>query len=155
VNEPAEPHGDFVAAFESAFARLQVRVEEVCAAEAEWPRAVAAGIRATLEFAATAPDDADTLTNGALAQGSEGMARHRRLVSYAAGLLEPGREERVEAGPPPAVLERALAGGIAFLIAHRLALGEERELPALAPEAIEFVLTPYVGAEEARLISRG
>jgi hypothetical protein len=155
VNEPVEPHGDFVAAFESAFARLQVRVEEACAAEAEWPRGVAAGIRATLEFAASAPDDADTLTNRALAQGAEGMARHRRLVAYAAGLLEPGREEGVDAGILPAVLEPALAGGIAFLVAHRLAQGDERELPGLAPEAIEFVLTPYLGAEEARLVARG
>jgi hypothetical protein len=155
VNEPAEPHGDFVAAFESAFARLQVRVEEACAAEAEWPRAVAAGIRAMLEFAATAPDDADTLTNGALAQGAEGMMRHRRLVAYAAGLLEPGREEGGDVATSPAVLEWALAGGIAFLVANRVALGDERELPGLAPEAIEFVLTPYLGAEHARLVARG
>lgn len=155
MNEPAEPHGDFVAAFESAFARLQVRVEEACAAEADWPQAVAAGIRATLDFAAGARDDADTLTNRALAQGSAGAARHRRLVAYAAGLLEPGREERIDAGSPPAVLEPALAGGIAFLVAHHLARGEERELPGLAPEAIEFVLTPYLGAEEARRVARG
>jgi hypothetical protein len=153
VNEPLEPRGDFGAAFESAFARLQVRVEEACAAEAKWPRAVAAGIRATFEFAATAPGDAETLTNEALAQGPEGVARHRRLVAYAARLLEPGREERVDPEPLPAVLERALAGGIASLVAQRLVQGNERELPGLAPEAIEFVLTPYLGAEEARLVA--
>lgn len=151
MNEPAEPH-DFVAAFESAFARLQVRVEEACATAGDWPCAVAAGIRATFEFAAAAPADAQALTRDALAQGPGGLARHRRLVTYAAGLLEPGREAVV--GPsPPAVLERALAGAIAFLVAHRLALGEEAELPGLAAEAIEFVLTPYLGVEEARRVA--
>lgn len=153
MNEPAEPHDDFVVAFESAFARLQVRVEEACATAEDWPGAVAAGIRATFEFAADAPGDAQALTRDALAQGTGGLARHRRLVAYAAGLLEPGREEAAGSAPP-AVLEHALAGGIAFLVAHRLALGEEGELPALAGEAIEFVLTPYVGPEEARRVAR-
>jgi hypothetical protein len=154
VNEPAEPHGDFVAAFESAFARLQVCVEEACATEPEWPRAVAAGIRATFDFVATEPTDAEVLTNRALAQGPDGVARHRRLVAYAARLLESGRELGMEPAASPAVLEKALAGGIAFLVARRLAQGRERELPAMAPDAIEFVLTPYVGAEEARGIAR-
>jgi hypothetical protein len=154
VNEPAEPHGDFVAAFESAFARLQVHVEEACAAEADWPRGVAAGIRATFEFAAAEPTDAGVLTNEALAHGPGGVARHRRLVAYVAELLEPGREEATDPASSPAVLELALAGGIALLVAHRLALGKERELPGLADEAIEFVLTPYLGAEEARRIAR-
>jgi hypothetical protein len=154
VTDPAEPHGDFVAAFESAFARFQVRVEEACAREPEWPRAVAAGVRATFEFAAAEPTDADILTNGALAQGRLGADRHRKLVVYAARLLEPGRAARADSPPPPAVLERALAGGIAFLIGHRLAQGKEAELPGLAAEAIEFVLTPYLGADEARRIAR-
>jgi hypothetical protein len=155
VNEPAEPHGDFVAAFESAFARLQVRVEEACAGEAEWPRAVAAGVQATFEFVVAEPADADALTNAALARGPEGAARHRRLVAYAARLLEPGREEMVDSESPPGVLEQALAGGIAFLVAHRLAQGKQGELPGLASEATEFVLAPYLGAEEARRVARG
>lgn len=154
MNEPAESHGDFVAAFESAFARLQVRLEEACASEAEWPRAVAAGIRVTFEFVAAEPKDAETLTNEALAQGPGGVARNRRLVAYVARLLEPGREELVDSGPPPGVLEQALAGGIAFLVAHRLAQGRAGELPGLVSEATEFVLTPYLGPEEARRIAR-
>jgi len=155
VNEPAEPHSDFVAAFESAFARLQVRVEEACACEAEWPRAVAAGVRATFEFVAAEPEDADALTNAALAHGPEGVARHRRLVGYAARLLVPGRDEMVDAEAPPALLEQALAGGVAFLVAHRIAQGKEGELPGLASDVTEFVLAPYLGPEEARRVARG
>jgi hypothetical protein len=114
---------------------------------------VAAAIRAAFEFAAADPDAANILTSGALVQGADGIARHRRLVAYAAELLEPGREERPEEPDLPAVLERALAGGLASLVAQRLDRGRASELPGLAPEAIEFILTPYLGAEEARRIA--
>jgi hypothetical protein len=154
VNEPTEPHGDFVAAFESAFARFQVRVEEACATEAEWPQGVAAGIRATFEFAATEPADAGVLASKALAEGPDGVARHRRLVAYVSSLLEPGREEGIGSALPSTVLEHALVGGLVFLVAHRLAHDREGELPGLAPDATEFVLAPYLGADEARRIAR-
>lgn len=153
-DEPAEPRGDFAAAFESAFARLQVSVEEACATEADWPRGVAAAIRAAFAFAAARPADVSVLTNEALMEGPGGVARNRRLVAYVARLLEAGRELGNDPAPFPAVLERAIAGGIASVVAHRVAIGSERELPGLASDAIEFVLTPYLGAEKARQVAR-
>jgi hypothetical protein len=45
-----------------------------------------------------------------------------------------------------------MAGGVVSLVAWRLGRGRERELPAIAGEAIQFVLTPYLGAQEARRI---
>ena len=45
-----------------------------------------------------------------------------------------------------------MAGGLLSLIARRVDRGRERELPAIVGEAIQFVLTPYLGAEEARRI---
>jgi hypothetical protein len=51
------------------------------------------------------------------------------------------------------VTERALIGGIATLVSERLDAGREAELPALATEAIEFVLTPYIGAAEAHRLA--
>jgi hypothetical protein len=45
-----------------------------------------------------------------------------------------------------------MAGGVAMLVAQRLDRGAASELPALAPEAIQFVLTPYLGAAEARRV---
>jgi len=146
----AHSEDDFANAFEAAFARLQVRVEEGLGSRQGWPAQIAAAIRAGLEFAADDPQGADLLTNGALARGRDGIARYQRLIEYLAGLLAPGREERGENATLPEITERAMAGGVAMLVAQRLDQGRAEELPGLAPEAIEFVLTPYLGVEAAR-----
>lgn len=52
-----------------------------------------------------------------------------------------------------ALTSEALAGGLAGLVAERLTRGRAAELPALAPQAIEFALTPYLGVEEAKRIA--
>jgi hypothetical protein len=141
---------DFGSVFEAAFARLQVTLLEACRHERGWPAKVAAAVAAGLEFAAADPAAAGVLTNGALAEGADGIARHERLVAYLAEGLLPGREERPDGRRLPDVTERAMAGGLVIMVAMRLDQGREGELPALAIEAIQFVLTPYLGVDEAR-----
>lgn len=141
---------DFSHAFESAFARLQVVIEEGYASPGEWPAQIAGAIRAGFEFAADNPGTANTLTNEAIARGRDGFARYTRLVDYCAGLLIPGRELRPENRQLPEILERSLAGGLVMLIAQRVDQGRAAELRALASEAVQFALTPYLGLEEAR-----
>ena len=141
---------DFSHAFEAAFARLQVVVEEAYASPGDWPLRIAAAIRAGFEFAAANPETANLLTNEAIARGRDGFARYNRLVDYCAGLLEPGRELRSGGEQLPEILERSLAGGLIMLIAQRVDQGRAAELRPLVPEAVQFVLTPYLGLEEAR-----
>lgn len=145
--------GEFASAFDSAFAGLQVAIETACAAHAEWYAGVVAGVRAALEWAAAEPRAAQLLTNDALAGGAAGFARYDRMVSYIAGLLLPGRELSAHGPRLPEVTERAVASGLAMLVAQRLSLGREAELPALAAEAAQFALTPYLGTAEARRIA--
>ena len=154
MEETARQPDDFASAFEAAFAELQVRIESACLAEAEWPAKVAAGIRAAFEWAAAEPTAAGTLTNDALASGSEGFARYERLVAYAAGLFGPGRTEVDHGERLPEITERAMASGVATIVAQRLSSGREDELPELAAEATQFVLTPYLGTNEARRVAR-
>ena len=45
-------------------------------------------------------------------------------------------------------------GGMAALIADRVLAGEGDRLPDLLPDLLEFVLTPYLGREEAVRIAR-
>ena len=146
---------DFATAFDSAFAALQVRIESACAAETEWPARVGAGIRACFAWVAAEPAAAGLLTNEALAGGSAGFARYERMVSYIADLLVPGREQASHGERLPEITERAMASGVAMLVAQRLSMGREAELPALAGEAIQFVLTPYLGTAEARRLAAG
>jgi hypothetical protein len=141
---------DFSFAFDSAFAALQVRIESACGTAAEWPEQVAAGIRAAFEWVAAEPAAAQLLTNDALAGGSTGFERYERMIAYVAELLEPGREQAAHGERLPEITERAMASGVAMLVAQRLSLSQEGELPAIAGEAIQFVLTPYLGGADAR-----
>lgn len=151
---PSRPRRDeFARAFEAAFARLQVVVEEAYVAQAAWPDQVAAGIRAAFEFAATDPAVADLLTNEALARGRDGFMRYRRVIDFAARLLAPGRELSPHGILLPEMLEYSLAGGIVLLVAQRVDQGRADELPGLVPDAIQFALTPYLGPAEARAIA--
>jgi hypothetical protein len=153
MDDAARQPDDFANAFEAAFARLQVRIETACAAGDAWPAQVAAGVRAALEFAAAEPESAHLLTNDALAAGREGYARYDRMLSHFGEQLLPGRGLRPQGGRLPEIIEKAMTGGIAMLIAQRLDMGRAAELPALAEEATQFVLTPYLGTEEARRVA--
>jgi hypothetical protein len=144
---------DFAYAFDSAFAALQVRIESACAVASDWPEQVAAGIRAAFEWAAAEPTAARLLTNDALAGGSAGFERYERMIGYAAELLEPGREQATHGERLPKITERAMASGVAMLVAQRVALRKQAELPGIAGEAIQFVLTPYLGAAAARRVA--
>ncbi len=147
--------GDFAFAFDSAFAELQVRIESACGGSTGWPEQVAAGIRAAFEWVAAEPAAAQLLTNDALAGGSAGFERYERMIAYVAELLEAGRERAEHGERLPALTERAMASGVAMLVAQRLSLGRQAELPEIAGEAIQFVLTPYLGGAEARRVAAG
>jgi hypothetical protein len=153
MGEPGDGPDDFSMLFEAAFARLQVTVLDACEEAHAWPEKVALGIRAGLAFAADDPSAAQVLTNEALAHGAEGVARYERLVIYLGERLYPGRDERREGRDLPGITERAMAGGVLTLVSQRIDQGRAEELTALAREAIQFVLTPYLGAGEARRVA--
>lgn len=142
---------DFASSFESAFARLQIRIETACATQTDWPLQVAAAVRAAFAFAAADTAAASTLTSEVLAAGRSGYARYDRMLAHFGEQLLPGRALRPEGQWLPAITEKAMVGGLAMLIAQRVDMGRAAQLPALVAEAIQFVLTPYLGAEEARL----
>jgi hypothetical protein len=151
--EGARQPDDFVFAFDSAFAGLQVRIESACSTAGEWPQGVAAGIRAAFDWAAAEPAAAQLLTNDALAAGAAGFERYERMVAYAAELLAAGRAESPHGERLPEITERAMASGVAMLVAQRLSLGQAEALPGLAREASQFVLTPFLGGAEARRVA--
>jgi hypothetical protein len=152
MNQTQNAPEDFAEAFEAAFARFQVVILTAARGEQSWPGKVAAAVRAGLDFAAADPAAAQTLTNDALAHGRDGIARHERLIAYLSEGLVPGREQRPEGERLPEITEGAMASGVVMLVAQRVDRGKAEELPAIAGEAIQFVLTPYLGADEARRI---
>jgi hypothetical protein len=144
---------DFATSFEAAFARLQVVLEMACVQEGPWSGRAVGAIHAALELAAAEPQTANVLTNEALAEGVDGVQRYERLMTYVAGLLEGGRAESPHGDDLPPTTERTIAGGVATIIGDRVGRGSRRDLAGLAPEVVQFVLTPYLGTTEARRIA--
>jgi hypothetical protein len=105
MSESAALQDDFPKAFESAFAGLQILIEEACAAQREWPPKVAAAVRVGMLFAAADPAAAQLLTNDALAGGREGIVRHERLIAYLREGLAPGRHHGPDGDRLPAITE--------------------------------------------------
>lgn len=149
----AQGSKDFATAFEAAFARLQVRLEMACSTSGPWRERAARATQQALEFASSDPAAASVLTSGAMEAGLDGLERYERLMAYLAGLLEAGRAESPHGTELPPTTERSIAGGVAAVVANRVDRGRGDELPGLVPEIVQFVLTPYTGAEEARRVA--
>ena len=152
MNQRDDKPEAFAEVFERALDHFQAAIAVSGREEDEWPAKVALAVNAGLQFAADNPVSAQILTNEALARGSDGIALYERLTAYLIEMLHPGREQSPEGERLPEITERALASGIVMLVAQRLDQGRSKELPALAGEAIQFILTPYLGAEAARRI---
>jgi hypothetical protein len=150
---PIRDAADFPAEFEAALARLRFVLAEAYRVPGPEPERVAAAIRAGFAFASNNPATVLVLTSGALSQGPYGAVRQGDLLARAARVLARCRAGRAENAGLPATTERALVGGLATMVAQRLDTGRAEELPALAPQAVEFVLTPYLGAEGARRLA--
>jgi hypothetical protein len=150
---PRARSDDFARSFEAGYAKLRVAVETAYATETDWPMQAAAAIRAVLEFAVEDPIAARVLTGDSLAQGCGHFICRRRPVDHLSRLLAAGRDTHAKGKELPSLLEDALAGGIFMLVGQRLEAGDAGTLAALAPDAIEFALTPYIGRDKAREVA--
>jgi AcrR family transcriptional regulator len=149
-----EPGDDFAVAYRRALAHLRRRVEAACAAQPERPERIAAGVRAAFAFAVDQPDTARLLTDEALSRGESGQAEYRGMVACFAALLRSGMGAGAGASQGT-VAGEAIIGGLALLIGSRLRNGREGELADTAADAVQLVLTPYIGIEQARRVAVG
>ncbi len=143
----------FVAAFDILDAHLLEIAKEAAAAETEWPDRVAVVLLSQLRYFAAHPQFAQFYMIEAVSIGeatnSRREERARRLIS----LLELGRNERVRDAELVEGFEEALAGGVITLLFRRIRAGEAELLERFAPGLIEFVLSPYLGPEQATRIA--
>ncbi len=140
----------FLALLDAAVERTVYVVEEAYDREdGPWPDKVGAGLGALLEIAASHPGVARTCLVEAPTAGPEAAARHEAAMKRFVPLLQPGRKLNPRGDSLPANLEETLAGGVLWVINQRLVAGEVEQLRALLPEALEFLLRPFVGEQEA------
>lgn len=142
----------FLTLFDIAFARTsQAVVEAFYDSEDQrpWAERVAASLRTLFTLIASDPAISRACLVEALTAGPAVMARYEKALQQLGRILLPGRELAEQGGELPETLEGTLAGGVLWMAYERLVVGEAERLPAMLPEALQFVLRPYLGEEEA------
>ena len=114
-----------------------------------WAATVAAVIHAAFKLAGEQPAGARTVLVESLTAGEEAQKRHEAALKLLRDLLAGGRRFNPQSGELPDTLEDTLASAVSWMAYQRLVVGEAEKLEGLAPEAVELVLTPYLGEQEA------
>ena len=144
----------FIAAYDAATERIRECVTSACAevASADWPGRVRTATEALLDFLSDQPDLASiTLVEG-LRAGREVYDRYQRAMDSFVACLNEGAPSSHPGGEVPEATGEAVVGGIASLLGRRVLAGEAERLNELFPEILEFILSAYLGAEQARRI---
>jgi AcrR family transcriptional regulator len=148
----------FFAAYEAAIGRVRRQVEDACSrySEDEWAPRMRDGIASLLQLFGSDPALASIVLVEGLRAGRGVYDRYQAALESFVPRLRAGVP-----GPPageavPEAMDEAVVGGIASLLARRVLAGEVERIEELLPQVLEFALTPYLGATEARrIISAG
>jgi AcrR family transcriptional regulator len=144
----------FLAASNLAGEEAMRRVSEaVRGARPEWAPRVSAGIGAFLSYAASESALARAFVVESLSAGPAAADRYERTVRAVAPFFRLGRRESDNGDKLPPTLEETIVGGIFWVVYQRMVLGRPEELESLLSELVEFALTPYLGATDARRIA--
>ncbi|MDX6610535.1 MAG: hypothetical protein QOF85_2460 [Solirubrobacterales bacterium] len=144
----------FLAAFEVVVGHIRELGQEAIASVDDWPRRAIAAARAVLLFFAGEPDLARLCLVESQAAGPAVSARFHDAVHEVVPYLEQGRAEREGDRELPPTTEESTLGALVMLTSRKVAAGEAERLADLLPDVTEFILTPYLGAEEAQRLSR-
>jgi AcrR family transcriptional regulator len=119
----------------------------------DWPRRVAAGLTALLDYVVSEPALARTCTVEALAAGPASVRYYEESLQAFISMFRLGRDVSPHGGDLPETLEEALIGGVFWILYQQLLQGETERIDELVPELVEFTLTPYLGPDAARQVA--
>lgn len=139
----------FLAAFGVVVDHIRELAAEATAEIPDWPHRAVEAARAVLAFLAAEPDLARLCLVESQSAGPAVAARFHDAVHEAVPFLELGRAERERDRPLPDSTEESTIGALISLASRKVAAGEAEQLEDLLPDCAEFILSPYLGAEEA------
>jgi hypothetical protein len=125
-----------------AVAELESAVLDACAAEAEWPARVAAGIYAGVDFAIARPHVVE-----AVSLGADPVHDYERLIGRFAGFIQVRApvDKRLPGTP-----DETLVAGIVGMVGDHVRLGRTERLSELRADLVLLTLLPYLGFAEAQ-----
>lgn len=136
----------FLATFDAAVEEAMGRIEEDCAkVEGGWEERIQAGLAAFLAYVAEEPALARMCMIEAL---SATPAATRRYEDAMQRFVELTRRNVPHDDRLPETIEETLVGGVAWIVYQQIRRHETEKAPDLLPELSEFMLAPWLGAEE-------
>jgi AcrR family transcriptional regulator len=143
----------FMAAIDSAAARISAAVLPAFRRNPDWPHAVRAAFGSLFNFLASHPSLAWLIMVEVYAAGPEAVRRRRdTLRELESDLVGEGLGHAPQV--PPIAIE-AIIGGIHALAYRQIRRHGAETLTGLAPVATYFTLLPFVGAEYACEVANG
>jgi AcrR family transcriptional regulator len=135
---------------------LQVTAEAYAAQEADWPAAVAAGLRALIDYLASEPAHAHLNLVDTFAASPEAIEIRNSAMHAFAAYMQPGHELAAKRkAKVPAVAAEAVAGGVWQILHHYVENDCIDHLPQAAPQLTYLALTPFLGPDAAAEAARG
>jgi AcrR family transcriptional regulator len=141
----------FLAAFEAVVANLEALVANGVEAIPDWPDRVVAALRVALDFFTEEPQLARVCLIEPVSATPATALRFHEAVSQCVPLLSQGRALHSGGGSLPRSTEDSLLGGAVSIVTRSMLGGAV--LSELLPDLVEFMLSPYVGAERAKQLA--
>jgi AcrR family transcriptional regulator len=134
---------------------LQVAIEAYGEHGDDWPCAVAAGLRALIDYLASEPAHAHLSLVDTFAASPEAIEIRNTTMNAFAAYLSPGYELAPADVEVPVIAGEAIAGGIWQVLHHYIENDCIAELPGAAPQLIYMALTPFLGPQRAACAATG
>ena len=139
--------------FERFLTDMHDHIEEACEGTRDWPEKVKITIETAFEYVVELESVARLFMVDAMKTGAAGVERRCVSIDSAALRLKHGRLLYPQAADYPDAMERALVAGVVMIAMTHLLSEDAGHLPGLVPEAVEMVLTPYIGTRRARSVA--
>jgi AcrR family transcriptional regulator len=115
----------------------------------DWPRAIAAGLRAVIDYIVSEPAHAHLSIVDAFGASPETVVNLDELLRAFATYFDPGYESPPKGIKVPAIAAEAVVGGVWQVLHHYVDSNRIDELPDAAPQLTYALLTPFLGPKRA------
>jgi AcrR family transcriptional regulator len=133
---------------------LRIASETYQAHSDDWPRAIAAGLTALVDFLVSEPAHAHLSVVDTFAASPETIETRGASMRGFAAYLQPGYELAREDFEVPSIAAEAITGGIWQVFHHCIENDSLSELSSLTPQLVYLTLTPFLGPTEAAETAR-
>lgn len=140
-------------AYDRFLAQMLEHIEEACEDAPDWPAKVKMTIEAAFDYIVELEAVSRLFAVDAMKTGAAGAERRCASIDSAALRLKQGRLLFPRAADYPDAMESTLVAGVVMITLTHLLSEEADRLPDRAAEAVEMVLTPYIGPRRARSIA--